>query len=99
MLSDVQASVPHRKTRPSVVCIRFLTTVLSQLHKLNLERDNSSCEAFPATPTTNLYLQVVPRWNGIVSEMKHQVSKDDLCTWCGGHWKNIPLTTQHGQNI
>ena len=48
---------------------------------------------------TNLYLKVVPRWHGIVSEMKHQVSKGDLCKWCGGHWRNTPLKTQHCQSI
>ena len=48
---------------------------------------------------TNLYQKVVPRWHGIVSEMKHQVSKGDLCIWCGGHWRNTPLKTQHCQSI
>jgi len=46
-----------------------LTTILSQLQTPNLEE----CRTIP---TTNLYLKVVPRWNGTVSDMKHQVSKE-----------------------
>ena len=48
---------------------------------------------------TSLYLKVVPRWHGIVSEMKHQVWKGDLCKWCVGHWRNTLLKTQHCQSI
>ncbi len=94
--NDVQASAPHRKTYPSVVCIRFLAMVLSQLQKASLELEYSSCEEYRATPTTNLSPKVVPRWNGIVSEMQHQVSKYDLFILCGGHGRNMPLKTQHG---
>ena len=50
-------------------------------------------------PTANLYLKVVPRWNGIAFERKHQDSKGDLCIWCGDHWRNTPLKTQHGQGM
>ena len=79
--------------------IRFLTEVLSQLHMRNLESEYSNCEEYRAIPMTTLYLKVMPRWHGIVSEMKHQVSKSDLCIWCGGHWRNTPLKTHHCQSI
>ncbi len=73
--------------------------VLSQLQKSHLEPEYSRCEEYRATPTTNLYPKVVPRWNGIISEMQHYVSKYDVCILCGGDWRHIPLKTQHGQNM
>ena len=26
-------------------------------------------------------------------------NESDLCIWCGGYWKSIPLKTQLGQNV
>ena len=65
----------------------------------SLEPDYSNCGNHRAIPMTDLYLKVVPRWNGIVSEMKHQDSEGDPYKWRGGHWRNLPLNIQHGQSI
>ena len=171
--SDVPAGVPHSKTSPNAAYIRFLTRVLSQLQTRDFQPEYSNCEEYRAIPMTNLHQKVVPRWHGILSEMKHQVSKGDLfftlwqahpqslpansctnryeftikcsqnvqttatrfplnvdaqgsptiskstfdfyvlaagvsqnglsqgdlCIWCGGHWRNTPLKTQHCQSI
>ena len=96
---NVPASVPHSKTPPNAVYLQFLTTVWSQLQIWNLEPEYSSREEHCAIPTTHLYLKVVPRWNGIISEIKHQVSKGDLCIWCHGHWTPHHWRDKHGQSI
>ena len=75
----VQASVPHSNRGPNAVYIRFLTMFLPLLQTSSLEPDYSNCGHHRAIPTTDLYLKVVPRWNGIVSEMKHPDSQGDLC--------------------
>ena len=89
-------SLWRRSMAKRLVCIGFLTMVLSQVERSNLEAEYYRCAEYRAIPTTNLYRKMVPRWNGTVSEMQHQVS---LYTLCGGHWRNISLRTQHGQNM
>ena len=94
------AKQEKKKTGPNAVCIPFWTTVLSPLQTRNLEPEYYSCEDYRPVPTTNLYLKVKRRWNGIVSEMKHQSPKGDPCIWCGGHWKNTsPKKKQHCANF
>ena len=97
--SGVRAIAPHSKTGPNVAYTRFLTMVLSQLQMPNLEPEYSTGEECRAIPTTNLYLKAVPRQNGIVSEMKHQVSKGYLCKWCGGHWAKCEFHTKSSYSL
>ena len=82
--SDVEAIGLHKQICPSLLRIRFLTMVLSQLQKSHFDPEYSRCDEYRATPTTNLYPKVVPRWNGVISEMQHHVSKNDVCILCGG---------------
>ena len=61
----VTTSVPHTSMSPSPVCTIFVHGFIAGARKSNLEPENSSCETYRANPTPDLYVKVVPRWNGI----------------------------------
>ena len=104
--------IVHRRLRPDVPMFAQVCDVAKRVPML-LTYDSwfqfyVSCRCQILNPnipivkdakTTNLYMKVVPRWKGIVSEMNIKSRKGDLCIRCGSHWKSIPLKTQLGQNI